>query len=192
MAKKTAAERRADRRLVLERQFAALYIANQNNGTRAYQAIFPRAQARGAAANASEWLTKANVQAEIERITNEAYKRAQAGADKVLAELSNLGFSDMGNLLWKPEDTNAAGEPIAESLVGTLKPIHMMSPEVRRTIKSISWDILGRPQISLWSEKGALTRMAQHHKLLTDKIEIGYDKSFGDLLEDARRKMEGK
>lgn len=169
----------------LEKRFCAIYVSNGNNGTRAYMAIRPRASEASARQSASEWLAKAHIQAEVNRIVTEGLKRAQASADQVLTEMAHLGFSDIGNCTWKPGERDSAGN---ETIAGTLKPLYEMAPEVRRTIKSIRFDNNGRPEITMWSDKGALTNLAKHHKLIGSDVNINIQLGFSERLRAAREK----
>ncbi len=126
---------------------------------------------------------------EIERLDNDALRRAHMGPDEVLAESGRIARNDYAMYLWAPGELDADGNA---TVAGTHKPLHEMTPEVRRTIKTIKRDILGNIEIVPWDKTAQLGNIMRHHKLLTDKIELGVDASFGDLLEEARRKLEGK
>lgn len=169
----------------IEKAFCLEYISNGRNGTRAYMKIRPNAKENSAGQSAFEWLNKPEILAEIERMTNLALKRAQASADQVLAELANLGFSDIGNVVWGAGERDSAGN---ETVEGTIKPLSQMPPAVRRSIKSIKWDILGRPEIVMWDNKGALNMLAKHHKLVDADVQVNVQLGFADRLRRAREK----
>jgi len=148
-------------------------------------ALHPRSSEAAAAVSASRLLNKANVQTEIRRLTTEALKKAQASADQVLAELSHLGFSDIGNAVWKPGELDSTGNP---TRTGTIKPLHEMPAEVRRSIKSIRIDSAGNPEITMWADKPALTNLARHHKLIGADVNVNIQTSFAERLKVAREK----
>lgn len=159
------------------------------NATRAYMATYPRASESSANTLGPQLMRNIRISSEIERLDNEALKRAQMGPDEALAETAHLARFDAGAYYWAEGELDSHGQATEP---GTVKPLREMSPEVRRTIKSIKRDILGNVEIVPWDKTGPLKTILQHHKLLTDRVEFGVDSSFGDMLEDARRKLEGE
>lgn len=86
----------------MQRDFIAGYIEH-GNGTRAARDAGSKQPRR----MASRWLTKAHIRAEIDRANQRAAEKLDLTAEKVLRELSLLGFSNMGNYM--TEDPN--GDP---------------------------------------------------------------------------------
>ncbi len=171
-------------------RFVSAY-RRERNATRAYGQVYARATHATCDTEGPRLLNDPRVSSEISRLDNEALKRAQMGPDETLAELAHIARSDIGGITWKPGEGAAMGVEPADCVVGTVKPLHLMDPAVRRTIRSIKFDILGRPEITLWENKGALVVLAKHHKLISDKTEVGIDAQFGDLLKAAIKNLEG-
>ena len=105
----------------------------------------------------------------IRKLEDARFKRLQATADRVLAEWANLGFSDIGNIVWMPGELDSRGAATAS---GTLKPLSEMTPEVRRTIKKLSYDKRGRPEYEFWDKAPYQINLGKHHKLASDSVSV--------------------
>ena len=115
----------------------------------------------------------------IEKAEKARLKRLQASADKILAEWTNLGFSDPGALLWKPGELDSQGHA---TITGKVKPLHEMPLEVRRTIKSIKFDNHGRPEFSFWDKAPFHANLGKFHKLLTERVEFKDTSSLAERM----------
>jgi phage terminase small subunit len=152
-----------------QRTFIARYRATTpRNATRAYEAVY---KARGEAArkNASEYLTKPDIRAEIDRLDAEDLRDLGITAAAVLREIARLGFSDVRQLY---DDT------------GALKAPHALDDDVAAAVSSVEVvsyvnEDSGEPlltrthKIRLWNKEGSLTLLAKHLKLISDKVELG-------------------
>lgn len=170
-----------------EVNFCAEYLvsANGNGAEAARRAGFPERSARQVA---SRMLLRDDIQEKLAELRDKALKRAQASVDMIIAEWTNLGFSDPGNLVWKVGELNSAGQATEP---GTIKPLFEMPPEVRRTIKSIRFDINGRPEFSFWPKDASLTSLGKNKKLLSDGVNVNVTLGFSERLRAAREKRLG-
>lgn len=172
-------------------RFAAIYVANGRNATRAYMKIFPNAKEITARTEGCKYLAKPYVQSEVDRLTQEGFKKEHLSAEETLALVARLARSDMGDLYWKPGELDSEGKP---THVGRQKPLHELPESVRRNIKSIEHtenDGVEIVKVTLWDKPGQIRNALQHHRLISDKVEVGVDKEFGDMLKAAIRNLEG-
>jgi hypothetical protein len=174
-----------ERQKVFGTSFAAAYVANNRNATRAYRSVKPKVKETTASTESIRLLGNPWVQSEIERITNEALKRQQVGVDQILAEWANLGFTDPAELLYRPGDLNYLGEP---TVPGTVRALFDMRPEVRRAIKSMKFDENGRPQFTFWSKETFQGFLGKTNKLLGPDTQVTIQLGFAERLRAAREK----
>ncbi len=177
--------KRAEGLSVRELRFCNEYLIDQN-GTQA--AIRAGYSARSARQIGSVLLNREIVWNKVKSLQDAALKRVQASVDQIIAEWTNLGFSDPGNLVWRTGELDSAG---AATEPGTIKPLFEMPPEVRRTIKSIKFDINGRPEFSFWPKDASLTSLGRNKKLLTDNVNVNITLGFSERLRAAREKRLG-
>ena len=171
-----------------ERSFALAYTSNGRNATRAYMSVYPRAQANTAATGGSIMLRKPNVAAFVHELSEAAFAREHMTAQETLALVARIARVDPADLLWRTGELDSNGEA---TVPGSIKPMEQMPVSVRTCIKGWKFDILGRPEFQFCDRNQALTVLAKHHKLISDKTEIGVDQQFGDLLKAAIKNLEG-
>lgn len=143
--------------------------------------------------NASRLADHPQVRARINHLLTEMMKKAQASSDETLAEISRIARCDIGDLVWKAGELDAAGNVIGpdDPRVGDRKRLHEMPPEVRRMIKSIKVDPqTGAWEVTLWNKDHQLTNLAKHHKLIDDsaKMQVNVVVGIADKLRAAREK----
>lgn len=172
-----------------ERGFANAYLTNGRNATRAYSSVYPNARANTAATGGYTLLRKHHIAAYISEQTEAAFKNEHATVGETLSLIARVARVDPADLLWKTGELDSSG---AETTPGSLKSMEQMPMSVRTCIKGWKFDFLGRPEFQFNDRMTALTLLAKHFKLITDKVEFGVDSSFGDMLEEARRKIEGE
>lgn len=171
-----------------ELRFCHEYQIDQNGAQAAIRAGY---SARSARQLGHALLQRADVWAKVCELQDAALKRVQASADKVIAEWTNLGFSDPGKLVWMPGDLDEAGVPIPRERYGTRKLLHEMPAEVRRTIKSIEFiEVRGVQSVKLvlWDKNAPLTNLGKNKKLLNDTLDVNMKIGFADRLRAARDK----
>lgn len=187
MAKKlTAAQRAAERRAMLEVRFADLYCGNGHNGTQAYMAIFPRAQQGSAAAKASLWLRKDNVQAEIRRLTNIAWKNETMSAEETLGRMSRIAHQNIADYYWQVGELKLSdGTEIAAEFVGRRKPLAELTRAQTECIKGFKFSATGLVVQEHYSKDTQLLNMAKHHKLMTDRVDVNLTMPLDKMIESS-------
>jgi phage terminase small subunit len=154
-----------------QRRFIAHYRATTpRNATRAYEAVYTSRGER-ARINASQLLTNPNVRAEIDALDAEELRDLGLTPARVLREIARLGFADVRQLY---DDTGALKSPheLDDDLAAAVAQVEVVSyvkedsdePLLTRTHK-----------IRLWNKEGSLKLLAQHLKLISDKVDLGTD-----------------
>lgn len=182
------AKRKTEGLTARELRFAHEYQIDQIAAQAAIRAGY---SARSARQIGHVLLGREDVWAKVCELRDKALKRIQASADAVIAEWTNLGFSDAGRLVWMPGDMDDAGNPIPAERYGTRKLLHEMPAEVRRTIKSIEFvEVRGvtTVKVALWDKNAPLTNLGKNKKLLNDTLDVNMKIGFADRLRAARDK----
>ena len=154
-----------------QRRFIAHYRATTpRNATRAYEAVYTSRGER-ARINASQLLTNPNVRAEIDALDAEELRDLGLTPARVLREIARLGFADVRQLY---DATGALKSPheLDDDLAAAVAQVEVVSyvkedsdePLLTRTHK-----------IRLWNKEGSLKLLAQHLKLISDKVDLGTD-----------------
>lgn len=124
---------------------------------------------KNAKTQACRMLATPRVKAEVDRVMGKALAKSEVTIDRVISELANIAFSDVGE---------------AFATNGDLKPIHEMPETIRRALSGIDVDQLfeGRGEdrehigytkkIRMWEKTKALELLGRHLKMFTDKIEF--------------------
>lgn len=117
---------------------------------------------KNAGAQGFENLKKPEIQARIARLVEERFAAADLSAEKVIAELCAIGFSDIGELF----DAN-----------GALLSADQMPAAARRFVSSIEVvELKGNPddepqyvkKVRLWDKPKALEMLGKYLKILTE------------------------
>lgn len=158
------------------------------NGARA--AIAAGYSEKAAKEQASELLTKPNVQAKINELLAKKASKLDISAEKVLMELRKLAFFDP-RCLYRED--------------GSPKPVNELDEESAAAIEGIDiediYQHFGRGQSQkvgvvkryrLASKGQNLERLGRHLKLFTDKVEVSGLEGLGEALSRARKRAEGK
>lgn len=109
---------------------------------------------------ASRLLRNVNIVAEIERRKQEILDKEKLTTEKVLHELSLLGFANMAD--YYKED-------------GSLKEIHELTRDQAAAIQEVCFDKKGRKTYKLFSKPGSLELLGKNRGAFTEKIAIGGD-----------------
>lgn len=170
-------------------RFVLEYITNGGNAAAAYRSVY-NCNMEASHPRASVLLDRPEIIARIDFLRIKAFKRAHMAADETLAEMARIARCDIGDLVWKPGEIDAAGAQLGpnDPRVGNRKMLHEMPPEVRRCIKSIELTDDGY-KIVLWDKDKQLTNLAKHHKIIdADQTNININLGFADKLRAAREK----
>lgn len=169
------------------RRFIAAY-RRLRHATNAYGEVYPRSSQNTRDSEGPRLLNDPRIAQEIVSLDSAALKAKHMGADETLAMMAEIARVDPLDLCWKPGELDAAGMPTE---VGTIKALYLMPPEIRRAIKSIRFDIAGRPEFVFHSKDAQLTNIAKHHKLLADNVNVNITLGFSERLRAAREKRLG-
>lgn len=160
-----------------ERVFVHEYLADdQFDGTNAAR----KAGYKSPASAASKLLGRKAVRFYLGLKLHERINRCEVSAERVLRELSYIGFSDIGKLVDEE---------------GMLLPIHLMPEEVRRSVASIK--VTEKPngdvvhELKLWPKNNALELLSKHLGLLNDKIKVEHEIS-SDMFTSLLAKVEDR
>lgn len=133
-------------------QFAQEYMVDLN-ATAAYRRTYPKAGAKSAEAAGPRLLGKVRVAARIAALQEERIARTQISADRVIAELARLGFSDMRDFTeWGPSGV-------------TLKDSSTLTEDQARCVAEVSettGEKSGSLRFKLHDKLGALVKLGQH------------------------------
>lgn len=146
--------------------FAAEYVANGSNGTKA--AISAGYAEKSAHVTASRLLRKPKVAAEIERLQLKHSGKLGITTDRVLGEIAKLAFMDprkFFNADGSPKDITELDDDTAASLAGMeVAEMFEGSGEARKFVGFVKKFKLADKGINL-------ERLGRHLKLFTDKVE---------------------
>lgn len=162
-----------------QRRFAAEYLKDQNATQAAIRSGYSKKTAKQIG---SRLLTNVDIKAEIERKLN----KYEVTAERVIAELGRIAFSDLGALYNQD---------------GSLKPVHEWPEDARRAVAGVEaeeifeWDDDAKKRVNvgdlrkvkLWAKPQALEILARHFKLLTDKVEHSGTLTLEQLLGESRQ-----
>lgn len=155
-----------------ERAFVDLYFGCNMNATEAYSQLHPNSKRGTCRANASELLSKTNIQSEIsDRLTKQAM-----GKDEVLARLSAMArASEMPFIRITDEGFVYFdfANPEAKDYLYLIKKI-----KTKRTRRIVGRGDEAEPWEDEWVEvelhdaQSALNTIAKYHGMLTDKVDV--------------------
>ncbi len=139
-------------------RFCEEYIIDFN-GTKA--AIRAGYSEKTAASQASQLLTKLNIQNKIAKLIEKRSKRTEITQDKVLSEIAKLAFSDMNNYAqWGKDGV-------------TLKDSSELSPEQTAAVSEVSESTTkdgGTIKFKLHDKKGSLELLGKHLGIFQDAV----------------------
>lgn len=178
---KTKAQLRAERMASMEKQFAAIYISNGRNATRAYMGIFPTCSEVSAQVKGSQWLGKVMVQDEIERLTTEALKRHHMSAEEALALTAEIARLNPQEYYWAPGELDKDGQP---TQAGSRKHLHDLTPDQARRIAGFRRTAFGT-EMQFRDADRNLAFILKTHKLLSDKFDVTISTPLDKLIEQS-------
>jgi phage terminase small subunit len=159
------------------RRFVVEYIVDLNATQAAIRAGY---SPNGAAARGCELLGNPLVQAEVQAALARRQDRTELRADLVLLELGRVAMSDIGDLV--------------DPATGKILALDKMPLAARRAVASIENEELVEGsgenrehvgtlrKLKLWDKTNALTTLARHFKLLTDKVEVKREFTLEEII----------
>lgn len=148
--------------------FAEHYI-KLNDATKA--AIAAGYSKKTASSQGHRLLKNAEVSAYIRERTEAVLRRVKMEADEVLERLAEHARGDIGVFIRVNEDT---GEPIID-MRGRGKPVHLIKRIKTKKTTSSGEDYdttTTEVEFEMYDAQTALTTLARHHRLLTDKVQV--------------------
>jgi phage terminase small subunit len=158
--------------LPMERKLADLYRAgpDRGNGARCYLAIRPKVKDSTAKVEASKILNKPNVLAYIALKDKESFDAADISAERILREMARIAFFDPRKLYNEDggfKDPSEWDDDTA-AVIASLEVVQEFSGKGEdRELDGLL------KKVKLWDKGKHLEMLAKHHKLLTDKFELG-------------------
>lgn len=166
--------------------FCQEYLIDLNGAGAAVRAGYSKAAAKEIA---SETLTKPNVKKYLNRLKRDRAERLQINADKVLAEISRLAFSDVRGIFkdgYKLTDISDLDDDIAAA-IQSVKVTTRRDPESGFGDDAVYQDVL---EYKLADKKGSLEMLAKHLGELTEHVHVEHsvseevDQLFNDMIGD--------
>ena len=165
-------------------RFCREYIKDLN-GTRA--AIAAGYAKKSAKVTASRLLTNANVQALLAKLAKQHADKLDLSAEKVLSELSSMGFCNMLDYIKTTEEGNAYVD------------LSNLTREQAAAIPEITVDEymegkgkharkVKRTKLKLVDKIRSLELLGKHLKLFTERIEVGGTAGLAEALAAARKR----
>lgn len=148
--------------------FAEHYI-KLNDATKA--AIAAGYSKKTAGSQGHRLLKNADVSAYIRERTEAVLRRVKMEADEVLERLAEHARGDIGVFIRVNEET---GEPVID-MRGRGKPIHLIKRIKTKKTTSSGEDYdstTTEVEFEMYDAQTALTTLARHHRLLTDKVQV--------------------
>ena len=176
------------KRKAREKIFCAEYVKDLNGARAAIAAGYAEKSAR---VTASKLLTKPNIKDEIARLTKKHADKLDLSAEKVLDELSKLGFSNMLDYMRVDED----GAFVLD--------FSKLTREQAAAIQEYTVDATGgtgdgerkqvmRTRFKLVNKIDALIALGKHLKLFTEKIEVAGLEQLAELMAAGRKRANEK
>jgi len=171
-----------------EQLFCAEYVKDLNGTRAAIAAGYGKKSARAAA---SRLLTKHYIKARVAQLTEKHAGKLDLSAEKVLAELSRLGFSNMLDYMRVNEDgafdldfSKLTREQAAAIQEYTVDATGGTGDGERKRVM--------RTRFKLVSKIDALVALGKYLKLFTDKVEVSGLEHLSERMDEALRRANEK
>jgi phage terminase small subunit len=155
-----------------QQRFVEEYLIDANATKAAQRAGYSKATAY---AQGQRLLKNVEVAAALKEAMEDRGRRTQVTADKVLAELARIGFSNVEHF--------SAGDTGLSLAEGAPADAMRAVSSVKRRVVTRSTDdgeeVDVTVEFRLWDKVSALEKMAKHLGILTDRVEHG---ATGDLI----------
>jgi phage terminase small subunit len=123
-------------------------------------------------------LGNVRVAAAISKAMEARSKRTQVTADRVLAELAKLGFSDIRKaVLWRANVTGMVEAEDGEQRLAVTNEVQLvdsdkLDDDTAACIAEVSQNAQGGLKVKLYDKRAALVDIGRHLGMFTDKTEI--------------------
>ena len=164
--------------------FAREYVKDLNGARAAIAAGYARKTAKSAA---SRLLTNVNVQAILTKLTKKQADKLDLSAEKVLSELSRMGFSNLLDYVKVTKEGDAFVD------------LSNLTPEQAAAIQEVTVDEymegkgkdarkVKRTKLKLVDKIRSLELLGKHLKLFTERIEVSGTAGLAEALAAARKR----
>jgi phage terminase small subunit len=123
---------------------------------------------RSASRQAVDLLRKPQVAAAVQHEMDKRGRRTAITADKVLAEIAKLGFSDVRGM-FDEQGRLRAIKDLPDDLAAAIASFEVVS---QRVPGSDPVEIEHVAKVKLWDKRGSLELLGKHLKLFTERIEV--------------------
>ena len=173
------------RRISRHEIFAREYVKDLNGTRAAIAAGYAKTTAR---ATASRLLTKSNIQGLVASLTKKHTDKLDLDAEKVLSELSRVGFSNMLDYIRTTEESSAYVD------------LSNLTREQSAAIQEVTVDEyvegkgkharkVKRTKLKLVDKIRSLELLGKHLKLFTERIEVGGIEGLAEAMAAARKRV---
>lgn len=160
-----------------QRTFVDHLLADpQMNQTNAYQKAYPKATRETARRSASRLMANDDIRQAIRELQDLRNRRLWLDQDKVLAELMNIAFADMGLFV------------SLEKGKLSIKDFKNLPPGATRAISEISKK-KGELKLKLYDKRAALELLGKHLDMFRDKLELVDDRNLEERLAAAEKRL---
>ena len=164
--------------------FAREYVKDLNGTRAAIAAGYAKTTAR---ATASRLLTKSNIQGLVASLTKKHADKLDLSAEKVLSELSSVGFSNMLDYIKTTEEGDAYVD------------LSNLTREQAAAIQQITVDEfvdgrgknvreVKRTRLKLADKNRSLELLGKHLKLFTERVEVSALEGLPERLDEAMKR----
>ncbi len=169
-------------------RFCHEYIISLD-GTKAYKEVYDTETSRSASNGASRLMQRPEIRAYIEELKLRRIQRTDVDADRVVAELARLGFSDIRNVMnwsehtikWHPSDdiSDEAAATISE-ISETIREVETEHNDDVQTTKTTT------RRMKLHSKISALQKLSDHVGVGDGTGGVRIDLHVGGMSEDEK------
>lgn len=146
------------------------------NGARAYKVAYPNCKKDSSArANASELLTKTNIQEYITKLKEDLKEKTQITQEKVLNEISKIAFADIRKL-YNDNGGLKSIQDLDDTTAGAI--ISVESLEEFEGYGDDREQIGYTKKIKMADKTKALDMLGRYFGMFKDKVEVNQDKPF--------------
>lgn len=157
-----------------QQQFCREYIIDLNATQAAIRAGYAKS---GAHVTGHRLLSDAKIADCVAELQQKRSARTEITADRVLAELAKIGFSDIRNVVaWQPNATGMTEDEDGEQRIVTNNEVTLIasteiSDDTAASIAEISQSAQGALKIKLHDKRAALVDLGRHLGMFKERVE---------------------